>query len=256
MSASGKYCDVLTIHLVPASTSKEEFEAKFGTFLDAVARLPVLQKNAITLKMFIQNDAFHESVEGFGLPVPKPTVVGFARFENADGLKELLQDPEYVSLLSAAKENGHLRGHELENMSLFSADVVTKIDVDHTGARKHVFGIFKVPRGVSAELFEQKAEAFIDGALALPVCKNNFLKYNMWRQRTDITDELQRLGFPAPQPLIVAMGEFANLDNVLEVGKDQDLAQHIAANLMTKEFPLHIDSLVFTAEEVTKFNRG
>ncbi|KAJ7206538.1 hypothetical protein GGX14DRAFT_457231 [Mycena pura] len=179
MSASGKdYCDVLTIHLVPAST-KEEFEANFGTFLDAVAKLPVLQKNAITLKMFIQNDAFHESVAGLGLPVPKPAVVGFARFKNADGLKELLRDPEYVSLLSAAKENGHLSGHD--SMSLFSADVTTKIDVNDTGTsdRKHVFGIFKVPNDVPAELFEQKVEACIDGALALPVCQNKFLKYEM-----------------------------------------------------------------------------
>ncbi|KAJ7206560.1 hypothetical protein GGX14DRAFT_457260 [Mycena pura] len=154
--SSKDYCDVLTIHLVPASTSKEEFEVKFGTFLEAVAKLPVLQKNAITLKMFIQNDAFHESVAGFGLPVAKPAVVGFARFKSADGLEELLRDPEYVSLLSAAKKNGHLRDHD--DMSFFSADVTTKID---------------------------------------------------WRQTSNITDELPRLGLPAPQPLIVAMGEFA-----------------------------------------------
>ncbi|KAJ7206539.1 hypothetical protein GGX14DRAFT_457234 [Mycena pura] len=278
--SSKDYCDVLAIHLVPASTSKEEFEAKFGTFLDAVAKLPVLQKNAITLKMFIQNDAFHESVAGFGLPVPKPAVVGFARFkvvpvhlayspmahprarQSADGLKELLRDPEYVSLVSAAKENGHLRGHD--DMSLFSADVTTKIDVNHTGDRKHVFGIFKVPNDVPAELFERKVEACIDGALALEACQNNFLKYKMasrlshepirWRQTSNITDELPRLGFPAPQPWIVAMAEFANLDNLLEVGKDQDLAQHLAATLTTNEFPLHIDIIVFAAEGVTKFN--
>jgi len=220
-----------------AFTSKAEFEAKFGAYFDEFVKLPVVQKNAITVKMFIQNDVLNDVVVALGLLVPQPVIVGLVKFKNMDDLQEVLRDPAYLSLFSAAEEHGHLANES----SFFSANVVTKVDVDYTGDRNYVFGIHKAPSGLSVDSFERKVEAFLDNGLALPVLQNSdVLKHAaMWRQTLQPTNELQRLGLPAPQPWVVTMGEFDTYDKFLKIVSDDTMAPYTQI-LAAKEFPLSL----------------
>ncbi|KAF7367818.1 hypothetical protein MSAN_00846200 [Mycena sanguinolenta] len=201
---------------------------------------------------FIQDDAFTEPIGRLGIPGPSPTVVTHIVFEDVENFKEVARDPTFKALVDQAKEFGYHKG-----ASLFTADVVTKLDAIESGPqeRKRAIGIFKIPPGMPKDKFEQKVEAFVDGAMAMPLAREKLLNYTIWYQNSEVDTEVEGLGLPTPAPLVIAMSELETFNHVVEWVDDPAMAQHIATTLTAKDFPLHRDGDFFGAEAIVKFNK-
>jgi hypothetical protein len=100
MSSVTKRTCFIGIHRAPPNLSREEFERKAGVLGDAIAALPVAQKNLLKLDIvrmltfrallvliihaggqISQNTLMDEHMLGVGLPVPETTVVMSAEYE-------------------------------------------------------------------------------------------------------------------------------------------------------------------------------
>ncbi|KAJ7206567.1 hypothetical protein GGX14DRAFT_396950 [Mycena pura] len=110
--------------------------------------------------------------------------------------------------------------------------------------------IIASPRRNAREI--QLASTFTTSAAVMSMIPSSI---SICLQTSNTASELKSFGLPAPEPLVVVMVEFETFDDVLEVMKDQAVGQHVAQTPTTKEFPLHVDSLCFTAEPVTKLSR-
>ncbi|KAF7367816.1 Zn(2)-C6 fungal-type domain-containing protein [Mycena sanguinolenta] len=254
MSASTRkdQCNFLTIHPVPSGISKEECERKHSAWLDAVAQTPVAQRNMLKITMFIQDNTLTEPLGRLDIPTASPTIVTHIVFEDVENFKEVARDPTFKSLVDQAKEFGYHKG-----ASLFTADVVTKLDDVESGPqeRKHAIGIFKIPPGVPKDKFEQKVEAFVDGAMAMPIAREKLLHYTIWYQNSEVNTEVEGLGLPTAAPLVIAMAELETFNHAAEFVGDPAVAQHVATTLTAKDFPLHLDGDFFGAEAIVKFNK-
>jgi hypothetical protein len=100
MSSLTKRTCFIGIHMAPPNLSREEFEEKAGALGDAIAALPIAQKNLLKLDIvriltfqalpvliingggqISQNTLMDEHMKEVGLPVPAPTVVMSAEYE-------------------------------------------------------------------------------------------------------------------------------------------------------------------------------
>ncbi|KAF7367817.1 Zn(2)-C6 fungal-type domain-containing protein [Mycena sanguinolenta] len=254
MSASARkdYCNFLTIHPVPSGISKQEYERKHSTWLDTVAQTPVAQRNMLKITMFIQEDALAESIGRLEMPSPTPTVVTHIVFEDVENFKEIARDQTFKALVDQAKEFGYHKG-----ASLFTADVVLKLDdiESESQERKHAMGIFKIPPGLPKDKFEQKVEAFVDGAMAMPIAREKFLNYTIWYQNSEVDAEVEGLGLPTAESLVVAMTEVETFDRAVELITDPAMAQYVTTTLTAKDFPLHVDGDFFGAKAIVKLNK-
>ncbi|KAF7367815.1 Zn(2)-C6 fungal-type domain-containing protein [Mycena sanguinolenta] len=254
MSASARkdHCNFLTIHPVPSGISKEEYERKHSTWLDAVAQTPVAQRNMLKITTFIQQDTLTESIGRLDLPTASPTVVTHIVFEDVENFKVVARDATFKALVDQAKEFGYHKG-----ASLFTADVVTKLDDVESGSqeRKHAIGIFKIPPGLPKDKFEQKVDSLIDGAMVMPLAREKLLNYTIWYQNSEVDTEVEGLRLQTAAPLVVAMAEFETFNHVAELIGDPAMAQYLTTTMTAKEFPLHLDGDFFGVEAIVKLNK-
>ncbi|KAF7367820.1 Zn(2)-C6 fungal-type domain-containing protein [Mycena sanguinolenta] len=242
MSASARkdHCNFLTIHPVPSGISKEEYERKHSTWLDAVAQTPVAQRNMLKITMFIQQDTLTEPIGRLEMPSPTPTVVTHIVFEDVENFKEVARDPAFKALVDQAKE---FRIPQRRQPLYESQE------------RKHAIGIFKIPPGVPKDKFEQKVEALVDGARAMPIAREKLLNYAIWYQNSEVDTEIEGLGLPTAVPVVIAMAQLDAFDRAFELIGDPTMAQYLTTTITNKDFPLHLDGDFFGAEAMVKLNK-
>jgi hypothetical protein len=91
---------------------------------------------------------------------------------------QFFQDTEVKRLFAGAEDFGF---HS--SACVFSADVVTRVDVPTPTDRVRWIGIYKVPRHMLPIQFKAEMGALIDRCVALPIWHQNVLKHTtvrMW----------------------------------------------------------------------------
>ncbi|KAJ7500981.1 hypothetical protein B0H11DRAFT_1993241 [Mycena galericulata] len=246
--ASTKAACFIGIHKAPANLSRTEFEAKVGALGDAIAALPVAQKNLLKLDLIFDNALMDKHMKSVGLPLAPPTVVMSAEYETLDHLAEMLKDPALQNLLKEADDFGFR-----QNATAFAADIITKVvSAQSAGenADTNVVCIYHRPPHLSEEQFAQKMEGIMDKIIALPI-QDRFSSYTLWLQNSAVEKHLQELGYPAPEPLLVVRAsakifEHSEVAGVLIEGL-RDLGFHT-----DHDNPIY--SCVFSADVATKIN--
>ncbi|KAJ6498235.1 hypothetical protein DFH09DRAFT_1446916 [Mycena vulgaris] len=226
------------IHKAPAHLSRTEFEAKVDALGDAIAALPVAQKNLLKLDIMSQNTQMDKWMQTVGLPVPAPTV--------------MLKDPALQKLFAESDNFGFRQG-----ANAFAADIITKIDAPSKPAGINVICVYSCPPHLSAEQFGQKMEALMDKITALPIA-HRFSGYSLWLQNPAVETHLQELGYPKPEPLVVVRAEAENLDHMIEIFEHSEVARLLTEGIQHFGFHAESDnpaeSCCFSADVATKIN--
>ncbi|KAF8192004.1 hypothetical protein K438DRAFT_1830407 [Mycena galopus ATCC 62051] len=251
-SAPTKSC-FIGIHKAPPNLSREEFERKAGALGDAIAALPIAQKNLLKLDIISQNTFMDEHMKGVGLPVPAPTVVMSAEYESLDHLDGMLKDPALQKLLTESDDFG-FRQHA----TAFAADVHTIVDAPDVTAGLHVICVYTCPPQFSADLLGQKMKELMEN-IASQSIRDNFSHYSLWLQNDAVDRHLQALGYPAPKPLLVVRADSEHLDHMKEIFEHSEVARILQEGI--RELGYHRDSddpieaCCFSADVATKISK-
>ncbi|KAJ7743043.1 hypothetical protein DFH07DRAFT_777534 [Mycena maculata] len=209
MSSTKASC-FIGIHKAPPNLSRTEFEAKVDTLGDAIAALPVAQRNLLKLDIISQNTEMDKHMHAVGLPVPSPTVV------ISSGVYlppvQMLKDPALQKLLAESDDFGFRKG-----ATAFAADIITKIDAPGVTPGTSVICVYNRPPHLSTEQFGQQMEDLMDKITVQPI-RDRFSNYSLWLQNDAVDKHLQALGYPAPEPLLVVRAE-AEIFEHSEVGR-------------------------------------
>ncbi|KAF8177343.1 hypothetical protein K438DRAFT_2022301 [Mycena galopus ATCC 62051] len=119
-----------------------------------------------------------------------------------------------------------------------------------TQDRVRALDIYKCPAEITMEVFTQKCEALLDRIVALPVARDNILKYEMFIPNRVIDAHLERLGAPSPQGTIVIVAEFATLENLEKLCVDPEMNRIVAA--ARADISPHLDAYTFGFDVITK----
>jgi len=158
---------------------------------------------------------------------------------------QCLRDPDLVKAMDAGRSWGFHDG-----ACIFSADLVNKLDSGVPCDRNVAIGIFQVPAHMSYTSFHQKMEALIDGVLD---STKPSLTSTMYVQNQNAEEHLQAAGYPASQPTVVVVTETQAMDEVIQVLNHAQVKDLVEAG--KEEISFHNDSIIFSADVVTKFKR-
>ncbi|KAJ6569063.1 hypothetical protein B0H19DRAFT_1256740 [Mycena capillaripes] len=248
---------VIGVHRVPAHLSKREFEENVDRLVESLLALPEA-KNLLSLNVYrhqniiqiFQNNHVEASMKELGYPPAQPCVLLMPEFETADNLAEWLHSPALKQLLSDADQF-----HFVSGSTAASMDAVTRIDVPTTltAAERNLWvGIYPGPGTSSPGQFKENMGVLLDAITALPVSQKNLLKHTTWMINDSIAPELQSIGFPAAQPVVIVMVELEgpNWDPIIEICADAELKRLILK--ANQDFGLYVDSICFGADVFTK----
>ncbi|KAJ7060796.1 hypothetical protein C8F01DRAFT_1369695, partial [Mycena amicta] len=230
--ASPQNAHLLLLHQIPPNTERLMLEATYA------ALFPPGSDNR--MHIYRQNDLFNDSVVTLDLPIPRTTllIVDF-ECENTEDLKQILREPAFKTLPDTTVYSG-------EAIVKWDSQVKSEKDSEY----ECVFGIYKPPLDADVSVFERKVEEYVDGVVRLPACQKNFSKYIMWRQNLHLQADIHELGLRAADSMVVTMAVYKEHKNMLAIVNDPAVQDHIAKTLTCKEFPLHEDCLVFTAQGI------
>ncbi|KAJ7203662.1 hypothetical protein GGX14DRAFT_570113 [Mycena pura] len=244
-SLTEKTC-FIGIHKAPPNLSREEFERKAGELGDAIAALPVAQKNLLKLDIISQNTLIDEHMKGVGLPVPAPTVVMSAEYE-------MLKDPALQRLFTESDDFG-FRKHA----TAFAADVFTIVDAPDVTADLHVICVYYCPPQISVDVFGQKMKELMEH-IASQSIRDNFSHYSLWLQNDAVDRHLQELGYPAPKPLLVVRADSKHLDHMKEIFEHSEVSRLLNEGI--RDLGFHRDgddpteASCFSADIATKLSK-
>ncbi|KAJ7931763.1 hypothetical protein B0H13DRAFT_1957522 [Mycena leptocephala] len=191
-------------------------------------------------------------IKAVGLPVPAPTVVISAEYESLDRLTEMLEDPALQKLLAEFDDFGFRTG-----ATAFAADVITKIDAPGATADTYLIAIYNRPPHLSAEELAQKMEGWMERISALPV-RDRLSSYSLWLQNDAVDNQLQALGYPAPEPLVVIRADTENLNRMIEIFEHSEVVQLLTEGIRDLGYHRESDnptySCCFSADVATMIN--
>ncbi|KAJ7913710.1 hypothetical protein B0H13DRAFT_2326098 [Mycena leptocephala] len=213
--------------------------------VESFLALPVAQRNFLKFDIIFQNDQLKDHIMALGFPEPQPTVCLRCEYETEANWVECLKDPDFVKAMDAERSWGFRDG-----ACIFSADLVNKLDSGVPRDRNVACGIFMVPAHMSYTSFQQRMEALIDGVFDLTAPS---LSSNMYVQNQKVEEHLQAAGYRSSQPALVVVTETQTMDEVIQVVNHAKVKNLIEAG--KKDFSVHNDSIIFSADVVAKFKR-
>jgi len=236
---------VIWNHPIPAHLSIQEFSAKMEAQADSLLALPSAQKNLLKYDLMIPNNKLDSYLKALGFPEPQPVVLGKIECESAEHCAQFLRDTDAMKKISTAPE--------FAGASMFSADVVTKIDAGSADGCDACIGIFKCPPQLSRTQFHEFVDKASNGLVALPTMQKNAVKQTMWIQNDTIEEDVQAMGIPAAETVAVFMIQAPFDPNMIEVWTDDGLRQHFSRvdKAATNEY-----SNRFSVEIVNKLDRS
>ncbi|KAF8147051.1 hypothetical protein K438DRAFT_1780371 [Mycena galopus ATCC 62051] len=110
------------------------------------------------------------------------------------------------------------------------------------------FGIHPVPANTTLEDFQAKCEALVESFLALPVAKQNFLKFDILFQNDQVKIYTKSLGFPEPQPCVCLRCYYETDANWAACLQDPDFINAMAAG---RAWGFYDGACIFSADSVT-----
>ncbi|KAF7334702.1 hypothetical protein MVEN_02300900 [Mycena venus] len=232
-------------HPIPAHLSIQEFSAKIEAQADSLLALPSAKKNLLKYDLIIPNNKLDSYFKALGFPEPQPVVLEKIECESAEHCAQFLRDADAMKKISTAQE--------FAGASMFSVDVVRKIDAGSAAGCDACIGIFKCPPHLSRTQFHEFVDKASNGFVALPTMQKNAVKQTMWIQNDTIEKDVQAMGILAAEIVAIFMVQAPFDPNMIEVWTDDGLRQHFAGvdKAATNEY-----SNRFSADIVNKLNRS
>ncbi|KAJ6544627.1 hypothetical protein DFH09DRAFT_1088491 [Mycena vulgaris] len=214
-------------HLIPAHLSIQEFSAKMEAQVDSLLALPSAQKNLLKYDLIIPNNKLDSYFKALGFPEPQPVVLGKIECEvepshaiRATALTTVITRAQNIARRDADAMKKISTAQEFAGASMFSVDVVTKIDTGSADGCDACIGIFKCPPHLSRTQFHEFVDKASNDFVALPTMQKNAVKQIMWIQNDAIKKDVQAMGVPAAETVALFM--------VQAVWTDDGLRQHFA----------------------------
>ncbi|KAJ7260232.1 hypothetical protein C8J57DRAFT_485358 [Mycena rebaudengoi] len=232
-------------HPIPSQFSIQEFSAKLEAQADSLLALPSAQKNLLKYDLIIPNNKLDSYFKALGFPEPQPVVLEKIEFKSAEHCAQFLRDADAMKKISIAQE--------FAGASIFSVDVVTKIDAGSADGCDACIGIFKCPPHLSRTQFLEFVDKASNGFVALPTIQKNAVKQIMWIQNDTIEKDVQAMDIPAAETVAVFVVQAPFDPNMIEVWTDDGLRQHFAKvdKAATNEY-----SNRFSVDIVNKLDRS
>ncbi|KAJ7029823.1 hypothetical protein C8F04DRAFT_639374 [Mycena alexandri] len=117
--------------------------------------------------------------------------------------------------------------------------------------RVTVISIREVPPHLSKEAFETNVRALADSLMALPVCKKNFLRYDLIFQTPSLDANLRALGFLESRPHVLSIAECESSDHWAEILADPEFARIVTEG---EKFGFCSSARAFFADVATKID--
>ncbi|KAJ7797822.1 hypothetical protein B0H13DRAFT_1933976 [Mycena leptocephala] len=188
---------VIWIHPIPAQLSIQEFSAKMEAQVDSLLALSSAQNNLLRYDLIIPNNKLDSYYKAIGFPDPQPVVLGKIECESAEHCAQFLRDADAMKNISTAQE--------FAGASIFSVNVVTKIDAGSADGSEGCIGIFKCPPHLSRTQFHEFVNNKVsNGFVALPTVQKNIVKGEMIQDDT-IEKDVRAIGIPAAETVAVVI---------------------------------------------------
>ncbi|KAJ7059577.1 hypothetical protein C8F01DRAFT_1295516 [Mycena amicta] len=245
-------CDFIAIHPVPEYISKDDFVAKHGVFLDAMAKTEIGKKHFLKLTQYVQTHTVTDRLVKIGMPRPRDMVFTHAVFRDAQDCKEFLGHSSTKALVEEAK----LWGYE-DGASLFTVDTLTHpVNPSNlAGNTETAIGVFKIPTGVPKQLFEEKVKVLFENALKIPGIADQVVEYTMWCQGSAVDFEvMQSLAMPAPVSVMLCNVE-VQLTAVAAFLDRVEMQELLQEHMLKRDLPLGLEGDFFVATKVVRFDK-
>ncbi|KAJ7839155.1 hypothetical protein B0H14DRAFT_3140857 [Mycena olivaceomarginata] len=217
MSVSKDRAVIIGIWNRPPNLTKEAFETKITSLVHSALALPIAQRN------YLKFEIVDDSVLCYDLPssfrkhrlvcgllrnaqyvVPDHKVLQVHSPQAEEDFAQIFEDPTFSKLLLDAQEDlyGDRRN---DTANVFSVDIETRIDLPAPKDCARLVSAFPRPANLSAGEYHPKMRSFADRLAAPPITQKHALKYSLWLPNNTLNVKLRDLGFPEPEPLVVAM---------------------------------------------------
>ncbi|KAJ6515241.1 hypothetical protein C8R45DRAFT_203303 [Mycena sanguinolenta] len=157
-------------HPISANSSIKDFSAKLEAQAESLLALPSA-KNLLKYDLIIPNNKLNNAYKALGFPEPQPVVLVKIECESAGHCAQFLRDAEATNKISKTQE--------FAGASIFSVDVITKIDAGSADGCDACVGIFKSPPHLSRTQFHEFVDKASNGFVALPTMQKNAIKQIM-----------------------------------------------------------------------------
>ncbi|KAJ7825949.1 hypothetical protein B0H13DRAFT_1918395 [Mycena leptocephala] len=189
------------IHPIPPDLSIQKYSAKLGTQADSLLALPSAQKNLLKYDLIIPNKKLDSCFKALGFPEPQPVVL--VKIECEVKPSHAVRTTA-LTIVSPERRTLHA-APEFAGASMFSVDVITKIDAGSADGSDGCIGVFKCPPHLSRTQFQEFIDKASSGFGALPTMQKNCVKQIMWIQNDTIEKDVQAMGIPAAETVAVFM---------------------------------------------------
>ncbi|KAJ7268192.1 hypothetical protein B0H12DRAFT_1097436 [Mycena haematopus] len=241
----------IAIFKAPPNLSKEVFENKMTSFVDALLALPIAQNNFLKYDMIFQTGLVNEHLKALGFSEAPPSVWLTAECATEAHFLEILEDPTFANVVQEKGINNLYGSHQTANS--FLADVETRLDRPAPEERTRLMCAVQRPENLSTDEFLRKLGDFTHKFVGFPIAQRLLVNLSVWMPNNAIDTQILALGFPAPKPAVVFMLETEHQDSMIEVLMDYDIKQ--MAMDASRELNVHIGSSVFAANVVTKISK-
>ncbi|KAJ7059576.1 hypothetical protein C8F01DRAFT_1254490 [Mycena amicta] len=244
-------CDFIAVHPVPDYISKDDFVAKHGAFLDAMAKTEIGKKHFLKLTQYVQTHTVTDRLVKIGMPRTRDIVITHAVYRDAQGCKELLGHSSTKALVEEAK----LWGYE-DGASLFTVDTLTRtFNPTNLAGNETAIGVFKIPTGVPKQLFEEKVKVLLENAFKIPAIADQLVEYTVWYQGSAVDFEvMQSLAMPAPVSLVVCKAE-VQLTSVAALLDRAEVQELLKEHMLKRDLPLGLEGDFFVATKIVRFEK-
>ncbi|KAJ6526800.1 hypothetical protein B0H19DRAFT_1084376 [Mycena capillaripes] len=230
-------------HPIPAHLSIQEFSAKIEAQAESLLALPSAQKNLLKYDLIIPNNKLDSYFKALGFPEPQPVVLEKIDCEvqpthvvRATALTTVTTRAQNIVRKDTDAMKKISTAQEFASASMFSVDVITKIDAGSADGRDACIGIFKCPPHLSRTQFHEFVDKASNGFAALPTMQKNIVKQTMiqWLQNDTIEKDVQAMGISAAETVAVFMVQaffyhhLSSAEQLLQVWTDDELRQHFA----------------------------
>ncbi|KAJ7795069.1 hypothetical protein B0H13DRAFT_2393189 [Mycena leptocephala] len=209
MSASNRKDRIVCagVYKGPLNLSKEALRAKVEALIDSLLAVPIAQKNYLNWEINVQNGLLDEHLNAMGLAEAPAGIWG--RQNTEAKFAEILGDPEYSTVVREAED--------LELISIFSANIVAKIDSTPTTKNKNRVRILATtkPRPNYRAISTVKPKAsWTDSSRSRPPTGDS---RDYLAAKHKHGGHLRATGLPEPEPVLVVVFEANTQEVIIEV---------------------------------------
>ncbi|KAJ7174764.1 hypothetical protein C8R46DRAFT_1189432 [Mycena filopes] len=94
--------------------------------------------------------------------------------------------------------------------------------------RSTIIVVREVPVHLSKDVFESKIKTVLESLMTIPICKKNYVTFDLILETPLLNADIRALGFPEARPQVIAFIECETADQFTEIFSDPEFAKVLA----------------------------